>query len=337
MLQLPLDNDKTGFPDDGWAVLVASDTGQTVPVKDQGLDPAADGDGLPAPDELFPWTGRRGDGLTAYEEFRGFGVRKQHRRMHPNWKDLFLFVKEPDNVPYCGAGFLFGCGVTVHRVEADEHAARLVNGNGMGVLPGHHDQRLAFIDVVDRYGSPDTTYGETFSDPSTRWAGSPNETDRAEVYLDAFVDGAIVPPQGQRLTTVVAPETNDRLISGEATREFRFPDGSSPLELIVPLDRKARVVSTLAGADRYAELAYPFQDPGSTEYYVLLTEEHKDDQVRAVIGHEGGHYVHVEHYERWAIPPSNGGATLMLSGLLYPPPRVFGPADLGQVRVHASP
>ncbi|MBI2569320.1 MAG: hypothetical protein HYV63_20070 [Candidatus Schekmanbacteria bacterium] len=50
---------------------------------------------------------------------------------------------------------------------------------------------------------------------------------------------------------------DDELITGEATREFRFPDGSSPLELIVPLDRKARVTSTLADADRCAELAEP--------------------------------------------------------------------------------
>ncbi|MBI2565490.1 MAG: hypothetical protein HYV63_00475 [Candidatus Schekmanbacteria bacterium] len=78
---------------------------------------------------------------------------------------------------------------------------------------------------------------------------------------------------------MVAPGSDEELISGEATRKFRFPDGSSPLELIVPVNRKARVASTLAGGDRYAELAYPFQDPGSTEYYVLLTEEHKDDQV----------------------------------------------------------
>ncbi|MBI2565491.1 MAG: hypothetical protein HYV63_00480 [Candidatus Schekmanbacteria bacterium] len=56
-----------------------------------------------------------------------------------------------------------------------------------------------------------------------------------------------------------------------------------------------------------------------------------------MIGHEGGHYVHVEDYDRWAVPPSNGGATLMISGLLYPPPSAFGRADLGQVRLHQDP
>ncbi|MBI2567402.1 MAG: hypothetical protein HYV63_10255 [Candidatus Schekmanbacteria bacterium] len=339
LLQLPRDNDLNGFPDAGWDVLADWETNQTVHVSDAGLDWAADLDGDPAPDDQPPAAGRLGDGLTTYEEFRGFVVRDHHRRTHPGWKDYFVFVKEPDDELYYGAGFLIGSGVTIHRVDADEHASKRINGNGKGVLPGHHDQDLAFIEVVRGYFEPEkTTYGKTFS--LTGSNDVPNATLYSEVYLSAFVDGAIIPPPGRTLTTQFVPGIGDHLITGLEAKWYRYADGdSSPLELIVgPHEGSGPVAAVRAGDDVYAEVAEPFTPPPGSRYHILRTEEHKHDQVRKVIGHEGGHSIHIIHYAYYAVPPENGNPTLMATeSLLYPPPRVFGPADLGQVRLHANP
>ncbi|MBI2565592.1 MAG: hypothetical protein HYV63_00985, partial [Candidatus Schekmanbacteria bacterium] len=75
LLQLPLDNDKTGLPDDE----TIRDTWTTL----EDTDAAPPVSGSPA-------AGLVGDGFTAYEEFRGFVVDRVLHRTDPSAKDLFV-------------------------------------------------------------------------------------------------------------------------------------------------------------------------------------------------------------------------------------------------------
>ncbi|MBI2568662.1 MAG: hypothetical protein HYV63_16695 [Candidatus Schekmanbacteria bacterium] len=211
--------------------------------------------------------------------------------------------------------------------------------NGKDVLPGHHDQDLAFIEVVNGYSGLDARdYGMTYG--PTGGIDVPNAILHSDVYLSAFLDGAIVPPPGRTLTTVFVPGNDNRLITGFDAKWYRYANSdASPLEVIVGAhEGRGPVQSVRAGDDVYAEVAEPFTPPPGSGYHILLIEKHRDDQVRKVIGHEGGHSIHIDHYPYYEVPPENGNPTLMATeSLLYPPPRVFGPVDLGQVRLHANP
>jgi hypothetical protein len=80
--RIPLDDNKNGLPDAGWVAnggVVITDTGQAA--DDFEIDPPATG--LPVDTVL-------GDGLSAFEEYRGFFIGGAHLRLDPNKKDVFV-------------------------------------------------------------------------------------------------------------------------------------------------------------------------------------------------------------------------------------------------------
>jgi hypothetical protein len=84
-LHLPVDLNGNGLPDAGWW---AAGTGFDVHVPDLGQSAADDDDADPfvgGPPEV----GYFGDGLTRFEEFRGFVALGSHIRTDPSKKDLF--------------------------------------------------------------------------------------------------------------------------------------------------------------------------------------------------------------------------------------------------------
>ena len=78
----------------------------------------------------IPGTGaheQAGDGLSRYEEYRGFMIKGVHTRTVPIFKDLFLY--DEDSLGY---GFLPASVVTVHLIDPDEFngtSLRIVNFN----------------------------------------------------------------------------------------------------------------------------------------------------------------------------------------------------------------
>jgi hypothetical protein len=70
-----------------------------------------------------------GDGLSLYEEYRGFMVKGKHTQTNPNRKDLFIHSK----VPHDSAGidlFYITSGIKVHRVDEGElDSDRVINFN----------------------------------------------------------------------------------------------------------------------------------------------------------------------------------------------------------------
>jgi len=85
--RIPLDGDGNGLPDAGWRANtgVAVSTAGLQATDDLELDPPATG---------LPFDTIAGDGLSAFEEYRGFFIAGAHVRLDPNKKQVFV-VADP--------------------------------------------------------------------------------------------------------------------------------------------------------------------------------------------------------------------------------------------------
>jgi hypothetical protein len=159
-LAIPYDFDNNRLPDVGWR------TSFNVLVPDSGESWAEDTDGAPVGD------GTLGDGLSRFEEYRGFFVTGSHLRTNPNTKDLFASSNVARENVQLGIQWAFpNLPLTVHRViGVDEPGiteydpGRVVNFNftNLGTdstnIP-HIAQRALRV----RLGSADGYAGKTYS------------------------------------------------------------------------------------------------------------------------------------------------------------------------------
>jgi hypothetical protein len=160
-----------------------------------------------------PSQGKAGDGLTAFEEFRGFMVRGMHTRMDPTIKDLFVAstVRNVTTNARYGLGFATeaqGLPMRVHHIfgeddpEGPEYSAnRIINASGQG-LPGHFGQRALRVKnefILGPYGG----MHYPLRLPSGAWdcpngGSTPNETDYIGVDTVFFQEGAPGGPHPQQ-------------------------------------------------------------------------------------------------------------------------------------------
>ncbi len=126
-------------------------------------------------DDEYPGKNRfTGDGLTLYEEYRGFLLKTKHEYGDPKKKDLFVC----NQVAYANAGltlFAKRTGLNVRELDRDEMsegsgvANRVINFNRSGQNPWKVDQHGI---VMRKVGDRDSPMGPS-EVASTRMRGSP--------------------------------------------------------------------------------------------------------------------------------------------------------------------
>ncbi|GEM_PF-7038614 len=177
-LRIPQDEDGNLLPDGGW---LDADGNW---IDSAGIAPDAD-------DDLFPSTtnGVNGDGLSAYEEYRGFVVLsngiERHRRTNPsNNKDLFIWSDVFSDNLYDATHLPF----PKHRItNGGKDPSRRINfnytNNGLGGnIPGHVDQRCLTVFRIEEFR--DCCYGQNLPPRVQPW--TPNNTDRIEIYIQSI-------------------------------------------------------------------------------------------------------------------------------------------------------
>jgi hypothetical protein len=185
-MRVPKDDHGNLLPDAGWK---AAGYGVDVPVVDSGLSAADDDDASPSVSGPPQNLGLVGDGLSRFEEYRGFMIGGFHRRTQPNVKDLFA----SSAIVWLGASIglqyafpnLSAAGVLTHQVIGFDESLtpeysldRIINfgfGNaGYGGPIPHADQRA----VRARLGPADGFLAFTFNAPNGCATGGmvPNTT-----------------------------------------------------------------------------------------------------------------------------------------------------------------
>jgi hypothetical protein len=197
------------LPEAGWKVYPTPFVGPAEHVEASGREPDADRD--PTPDAVGPPAdpesgGLRGDGVTTYEEYRGFIAFGSHIRTHPDKKDFF--IAGDDEVGGFGIGYAANLPLKVHHIcdptvalgcgLREYSETRVVNANrsnAAGAAISGIDQRGVRLAVLEQAVDPllagcvfGFTWGTGYPVPLTLSFSptelSPNETLTVEVYRE---------------------------------------------------------------------------------------------------------------------------------------------------------
>ncbi len=354
------------YPDNGWDALVDARSSRMIHVANTMQSPASDADADPAAtvtritlgsSSIVVDRGLKGDGLSLYEEYRGFLVNGSHRRLDPSKKDLFARLDQEliglDNV-------FFTLPIRFHYLRDDEVLSNslglrpLVNPNGAvpggTVVPGSTSQyalraRWRVTNSPNLTDDTDggrnvpgytTLYGYTFQvgenldqvyRPAHMPGGgaivlhSPNETLSSDIFAKSFGKSGISAGPDGSLESL--PPCLDAMRDGcdvlDITTLQIFPGADRVID--TPLDPRDHYFETLKDCARGAEAYYP--------------PDQLDPLRRAVFAHEAAHSLDVYHSN--LIDPSvdTCGALMYEHGDIDPVPTAFEASrDFPQIRIH---
>jgi hypothetical protein len=346
-VQIPVDKNGNSLPDVGWKYL-NSYPNDLQPILDTQLDAAADIDdspeAAPLPDSVsgVPKTlGMTGDGLTTFEEYRGFFIRGEHRRLNPFRKDLFVRVDPAlDNYD----AFIYKLPITFHKATRDDVIETdgirpLINPNRAdipGALPQHgvsirqRDPSPRFWDPVTQLFTRPVWYrifGRAYDTTQSlthvvelAYVSVPNPNTLAvvEVYPRAFGRDGITHAPGVPLATFLcegSPGCDDEY---DALGDQIYPGFD-------------QVLDSIRHPDDFGILR--INDCQTSAWSTLLDREFALEKMIAV-AHEGGHGLQVDHADYY-IGDDSCGTSIMHSKLdVDPRPTEFLELDTLQIRLH---
>ncbi len=207
--RIPMDDDGNMLPDAGWE----ESGGEMITSHNRAAD--NDADFVPiasAPlSPTNPANGRTGDGLSVYEEYRGFMARGAHIRTSPTVKDLFISSSLVGGAAYADPNL----PLDVHQVwghddlqPTEYNPIRVINGNDAnggtgGPIPGHSEQKALRATAA-------TTVGCLLGQALTLSGApaTPNETLVLHVFPASFTSMCGVAP-------AVAPNAMMRTLAHE--------------------------------------------------------------------------------------------------------------------------
>lgn len=333
-VQIPQDANGNNVPDAGWFALADSETGATTPIADP-LDPGADSDPYPLVSGV-PQEGITGDGLTSFEEYRGFVVRGAHRRLNPQYKDLFVLVDDTNPVDEALDDRMVELPVTLHEIrppEAKGLMAPEINPN-RGSIPAATLQRG--VRMRDRWPSPEILLANGDLIPAhikakgiahqigdnldtilleelTRPVVSPNETQVVETFRSAFLENYIyygpTPDTWLAPTDVVYPV--EMCIYGGNDSLQSIPNSKNP-----------------SGDDYCTSIIFTACGIGGSRPFRALTELENWDLYQNVMLHEIAHAIDIEHDLTYCSP------SIMATENADPPKRFLTAGDKAQIRIH---
>jgi hypothetical protein len=279
-----------------------------------------------------PSAGRFGDGLTVFEEYRGFVVQGTHRRLDPSVKDLFLLM-DAELLPL--STVLSSLPVVLHYLKQEE-VVSYDNGNNSPVIkhvfaPGSTGQRglrvrrrvpAPFLKTVTGDVIPAFVRlgGYTFSDGENvdliQEGGTPNGTPNATIVVEVY------PEKYQ----------NDALYYGDTAAPTPMGDDiDDPLRKLISPGPNLILETTPEEPGQFkAEILHLCGD--ENVIYILNAASSEGQAMQsAVLAHEVGHGVHVDHAPVCGDLMHSRFDWVLQPGMF---PTSFSESDVLQIRIH---
>lgn len=312
--ELPKSTAANRIPDRGWKVKGAW-------IANTGIGTAADED-LDADPPSFgnPSTGLLGDGLTTFEEYRGFVTAGELQRLDPNKKDVFIVADAELLIePMNALSVLHNLPQRLHYLDKNE--ARLsndvkpeINPNRTGIA-GATSQRAIRLrmrlspPILHRtatnedfpaefflagYTWQDQEDLQTVNDPSIYGTSNPNGTQASELYPAAFQNFAIAfGPNGQS-DSVIDDQGNPVVTCQNPATDTHCVYIDNQHQVIRRPAQEFKLYAIAGGDDYYTKVSYANCALMDNHIRALTADQFQKAQ-NVTIGHEAAHSLGVHH------------------------------------------
>jgi len=354
-VSIPTDVNRNRLPDIGWRFVNRVSPIEYLHVPESGLTASSDGESMIPKGQPLPAGGTgqpkqlgiSGDGLVAFEEYRGFFVDGLHTRTNPHRKDLFVDIdrnlRKYDNI-------FLSLALTFHYIESDESRADglglhpWINFNRSPSIEGSSDQyalrireRESAPTAIDSRGTlwPGEVFmlGRHFSvgdDLDTVYlenrgaVAAVNDTRVVEIYPRAFGNDGIVAAPNESLRST--PPCTNLAVRGcdeydVIANEIRPGPDQILNTLRISPDLGKESLTGCAGLGRPVVELIDSAFPGMRS---------------AALAHEAGHGLMIDHADGYIGESACGETVMYSSGTSFPVPLRFIDLDKVQIRTHTK-